>query len=98
MGIDKIVKTLTRSVIGRAFSYLDLSLNILDGVGRFHLQSNGLSSKCLDKDLHSSPQSEDKMKSGLLLDVVVGQGPSIFQLFSGKDQPLLVWGDSLLVL
>ena len=32
------------------------------------------------------------MQSGLFLDVVVRQGAAIFQLFPGKDQPLLVWG------
>ena len=38
------------------------------------------------------------MEGGLLLDVVVGQGPAILKLLAGEDQPLLVWGDSLLVL
>ena len=38
------------------------------------------------------------MKSGLLLDVVVGQGPSIFQLLSSKDQTLLIGRDPFLVL
>ena len=78
--------------------YLDLSLDIFNGVRRFHLQSDGLSSESFDKNLHSSSKSEDQVKSRLFLDVVVGQGPSVFQLFPSKDQPLLVWGDSLLVL
>jgi hypothetical protein len=34
----------------------------------------------------------------LLLDVVVAKGSAIFKLFTGKDQSLLVWGDTLLVL
>ena len=38
------------------------------------------------------------MKSGLLLDVVVGEGAAIFELLSGEDQSLLVGWDSLLVL
>ena len=38
------------------------------------------------------------MQSRLFLDVVVRQGAAIFQLFPGKDQPLLVWGDALFVL
>jgi len=33
-----------------------------------------------------------------LLDVIVGEGSSIFQLLSSKDESLLVGGDSLLVL
>ena len=38
------------------------------------------------------------MKSGLLLDVVVGEGPSVLKLLASEDQPLLVRGDALLVL
>merc|ERR1719461_1013663 len=48
--------------------------------------------------LGTSPQPEDKVKSGLLLDVVVGQSPAILQLLASEDQPLLVRGYSLLVL
>merc|ERR1719198_2917349 len=48
--------------------------------------------------LGTSPQPEDKVKSGLLLDVVVGQSPAILKLLASEDQPLLVRGDSLLVL
>merc|ERR1719160_2176220 len=48
--------------------------------------------------LGTSPQPEDKVKSGLLLDVVVGQSPAILQLLASKDQPLLVRRNSLLVL
>lgn len=33
-----------------------------------------------------------------LLDVVIAQGPSIFQLFPGEDQTLLVGWDTLFVL
>ena len=38
------------------------------------------------------------MESGLFLDVVVGKGSAVFQLFTGKDQTLLVWWDTFLVL
>ena len=38
------------------------------------------------------------MESRLLLNVIVAQRPAIFELLSGKDEALLVWGDSLLVL
>ena len=33
-----------------------------------------------------------------LLDVVVRQSPAIFELLSGEDETLLVWGNSFLVL
>ena len=38
------------------------------------------------------------MEGALLLDVIVREGPSILELLASEDQPLLVWGDSLLVL
>merc|ERR1719278_461501 len=48
--------------------------------------------------LGTSPQPEDEVEGGLLLDVVVGQSPAILQLLAGEDKPLLVRRDSLLVL
>ena len=46
-----------------------------------------------------SSTSQCKQNAKLtLLDVVVGEGPAILQLLAGKDEPLLVWGDALLVL
>merc|ERR1712102_168261 len=85
-------------VWGNAFLILDLGLHILNGVRRLNLKSNGLASQGLDKDLHTSSQSENKMESTLLLDVIVREGSSILQLLSSKDQSLLVWRDSFLVL
>jgi len=38
------------------------------------------------------------VKGRLLLDVVVTEGATIFQLLAGKDQTLLVWWNTLLVL
>ena len=38
------------------------------------------------------------MESGLFLDVVVRQGPAIFKLLACEDEPLLIWGNSFLVL
>merc|ERR1711897_132143 len=83
---------------GDSLLVLDLSLDVLDGVGRFDLEGDGLASQGLDEDLHASPESENQMESTLLLDVVVGESSSVLQLFSGEYQPLLIWGDSLLVL
>jgi hypothetical protein len=37
------------------------------------------------------------MESGLLLDVVVGERASVFELLAGEDQALLVGWDTLLV-
>merc|ERR1712045_1013319 len=85
-------------VWGDALLVLDLGLDILNGVRWLHLQGDGLPGQCLNEDLHTSSQSQDKMEGGLLLDAVVRKSSSIFQLLSSKDQPLLVWGDALLVL
>merc|ERR1711944_385849 len=38
------------------------------------------------------------MKGGLLLNVVVRKISSVLKLLASKDQSLLIWGDSLLVL
>ena len=38
------------------------------------------------------------MESRLLLDVVVGQSPTVLELLAGKDQALLVGRDALLIL
>merc|ERR1711878_220327 len=57
-------------VWGDALLVLDLGLDILNGVRRLHLQGDGLPGQCLDEDLHTSSQSQDKMEGGLLLDVV----------------------------
>merc|ERR1712193_261450 len=85
-------------VWGNSLLVLDLGLDILNGVRWLNLQGDGLASEGLDKDLHTSSQSEHKMKSALLLDVVVRKSSPILKLLTSKDRPLLVWGNSLLVL
>lgn len=39
-------------VRGDAFLVLNLGLDVVDGVGRLHLQGDGLASESLNKDLH----------------------------------------------
>merc|ERR1712183_982766 len=46
---------------------------------------------------HTTSQSQHQVKSRLLLDVVVRQRPSVFQLFTGEDETLLVWWDAFFV-
>merc|ERR1711974_414320 len=77
---------------------LDLSLDVLNAIRGLDLESDGLAGKSLDEDLHSSSESENQMKGGLLLDVVVGESSSVLQLLSSEDQSLLIWRNSLLVL
>ena len=45
-----------------------------------------------------SPQSEDEVKSRLLLDVVVVESPSVLELLTSEDEPLLVRWNTFLVL
>merc|ERR1719210_2701253 len=42
--------------------------------------------------------SENKMKSRLLLNVIIRQSSAIFELLSGKDKTLLLWRNSFLIL
>ena len=49
---------------------LDLCLDIVNGVRWLNLNGDGLASESLHKDLHATMQTEDKMESGLLLDIV----------------------------
>ena len=54
-----------------SFLVLDLGLDVLDSVGSFDLDADGLSGEGLHEDLHSSSETENEMKSGLLLNIVV---------------------------
>merc|ERR1712102_242618 len=85
-------------VRGNPFLVLNLGLNILNGVGGLHLEGDGLPSQGLDEDLHPATKSEHEVESALLLDVVVGEGPAVLQLLASEDKPLLIRGDSLLIL
>jgi hypothetical protein len=49
-----------------------------------------------DQQMHSvaSSKTKNKMEGGLLLDVVVSQSTTIFQLLASEDQALLVRGNA----
>merc|ERR1711935_78909 len=85
-------------VWGNAFLILDFGLDILNGVRCFNLKGDGLARQGLNKNLHTTSQTEYQMQSGLLLDVVVREGTTILKLFASKDQPLLVWGNAFFIL
>merc|ERR1711874_501639 len=86
-------------LIGRdTFLVLDLSLDVLDGVGWLDIEGDGLSGEGLDEDLHTTSESEHKMEGRLLLDVVVGEGTAIFELLSSEDKSLLIGRDTFLIL
>ena len=77
---------------------LDLGLDVLDGICWLDIKGDGLTSESLDEDLHTTSKSEDEMKSGLLLDVVVGEGSTVLELLTGEDKSLLVGWDTFLIL
>jgi hypothetical protein len=57
---------------------------VVDGVGAFDLESDGLSGQGLNEDLHTTTETEDEMESRLLLDVVIGEGAAVFKLLSAS--------------
>merc|ERR1712127_1014018 len=98
--IFKLLASKDQSLLiwGNAFLVLDLGLYILNGVRCLNLKGDGLASQGFDKNLHTSTETEDQMKSTLLLDVVVRKGAAIFKLLASKDQSLLIWGNAFLIL
>merc|ERR1712015_59458 len=76
-------------VWGDSLLVLDLGLDVLNAIRGLDLEGDGLPSEGLDEDLHSSPESEHKMKGRLLLDVVVRKSSPILKLFASEDQPLI---------
>merc|ERR1712134_15844 len=76
------------------FLVLDLGLDVLNGVSWLDIEGDGLAGESLDEDLHTSSESQDEMKSGLLLDVVIGEGSAILKLLTSEDESLLIWWDS----
>ena len=98
-----ILKLLARKdeallIRGNALLILDLRLDVVDRIGRLHLESNSLARQRLHKDLHTTTKAKHEMKGGFLLDVVVGESTSILELFTGEDESLLVGRNTLLVL
>jgi len=80
--------TLTLSQV--CFLVLDLCLNIVDSVRRLDLEGNSLAGQGLDENLHTAAETQDKMQSWLLLNVVIGQSTAVLKLLARKDQTLLV--------
>jgi len=80
------------------FFVLNLGLDVFDGVTGLNLQGDGLPCQRFHENLHTATKSEDQVKGGFFLDVVITQGTSVLELLSSKDQPLLVWWNSFLVL
>jgi hypothetical protein len=85
-------------VRGNSFLVLNLAFDIVDGVRRLDLKSDRLSGQSLDKNLHATAETQHKMESALLLDIVIRKSAPVLELLSGEDQALLVRRDSFFVL
>jgi len=81
-----------------SFFVLDLLFDVFNGVRRFNFKCDGFSCESLNKDLHSTSESEDKVKSRFFLDVVVSKSSAIVKLFTGEDKSLLIWRDTFFIL
>ena len=93
-----IVATLSLSAVHGLWWKLDVTFSanhLLDLV----LSGQG-SERWLKLDLThtATSKSENEMKGGLLLDVVVGESSAIFELLSSEDESLLIGWDSFLIL
>jgi len=77
---------------------LNLGFHVVDSIGGLHLESDSLTGKSLDENLHTSAKTKHQVQSRLLLNIVVSQGTAILQLLTGKNKALLVRWDTLLVL
>ncbi|GIL68782.1 hypothetical protein Vafri_22020, partial [Volvox africanus] len=73
---------------------LNLSLHVLNGVRRLHLQRDRLARQSLHKNLHATTQTQHQVQRALLLDVVVGKRATVLQLLAGEDKTLLVRGNA----
>ena len=60
------------------------SSNIVDGVTGLNIQSNRLARQGLDKDLHTTSQTQHQVKGRFLLDVVIRKRTAVFQLLAAK--------------
>ena len=80
------------------FLVLDLCLDVVDCVRSLDIESDGLAGQGLHEDLHTSSESQNEMKSRLLLDVVIAESAAILKLLASKDETLLIWGNAFLVL
>ena len=89
-----------------------LSLSAVDGLDwesgitlsanhLFALEFSSESSK-IWLDLHgshtTSSESQNQMEGGLLLDVVIREGSSVFELLTSEDESLLIWRNTFFIL
>ena len=99
LGSDvSVVTALSLSAVHSLGGETDVTLSAYHFIG---LVLSGEGSECrfdLEGSHTTSSQSEDEMEGGLLLNVVVGQSSAVFELLSGKDESLLIGGNTFFIL
>jgi hypothetical protein len=86
-------------LIGRdSFFVLNLGFDIVDSVGGLDFKSDGLARESLDEDLHASSKTENEVESRFFLNIVVRKSATIFELFAGEDQTLLIRRNAFFIL
>lgn len=81
---------------------LALVLDLLGGLNRHSHISIGMKQRVHEADvvglllalLGTTTKAENQVESRLLLNIVVAEGAAVFELLAGKDQALLVGGDT----
>ena len=68
----------------------NLCLHVLNCGSWVQIQGDGLSSRCVQKDLYSTTKTKDQMLSRFLLEIVIRKAALILVLLTRKDQTLLV--------
>merc|ERR1719319_1494562 len=82
-----------------ALLILDLGLHVLNGVIRLHVERNRFARQSFDEDLHrTAAKTQDEVQRRLLLNVVIGEGAPILELFARENETLLLGRDSFLIL
>ena len=99
---DAGAASLGGAFLAEANDLLTVNLIILEG-GELHLallvlDLFGLAEHLLFALLGTATKAEHEVKSGLLLDIVVGKGAAVLELLAREDEALLVWRDALFVL
>ena len=99
-GIVKLLSSENKSLLisGNSFFVKNLFFEGENGVWVLNFHGDTFSCEGLDEDLLSTSKSKYKVNGGFFVDVVVRESSRVLKSFSGEDQSLLCWGDTLLVL
>jgi hypothetical protein len=93
-----VMTTLSLSAVDSLWWKSDIALSA-DHLLSLELSSQGSESWFnLDGSHTTTSQSEDQVECGFLLDVVIRESSSIFELLSSEDESLLIWGNTFFIL